>query len=395
MILTPQSELEARLSKLQQALSRQGLDGALIMEASDLYYFTGTAQQAFLFVPAAGSPILWVKKSFSRVQQESPLADIRPLRSLRELPAGLRDAGFPAGGRLGLELDVLPALQYLRFQESLAPAVLADVSEIIRRLRMVKSPYELAIMRRAALLAAEVLDEVKAALRPGLMEVELAAILEAAARRRGHQGTVRMRGFNQVLHFGHVLAGASATIPSSMESPTGGRGLNPAVPHGAGYHRIAPHEPVLVDFVMAVDGYLVDQTRILCLGQPAPELAQAHQLALEIEAQLAAALRPGQLAGELFPLAERLAGEAGLLNHFMGFGPDRVPFVGHGIGLELDELPPLAKGVNLALEAGTTLALEPKFNFPGQGVVGVEDTFVVTENGAEVLTQPERGIIVL
>ncbi|MCL5039286.1 MAG: Xaa-Pro peptidase family protein [Firmicutes bacterium] len=393
MLLTPKSELDQRLARLQTALIREDLGAALLLEASDLFYFTGTGQQAYLFVPAEGQPLLMVKKSLSRARTESSLERIEAVRGLRDLPSRLWEAGWPKTGRLGLEMDVLPAAQYLRFQKGLAPAVLADVSDVVRHVRMIKSPYELGIMRRAAGLAGEVLEKVRAALRPGMREIELAALLEYEARQRGHQGTVRMRGFNQVLHFGHVLAGASAAVPSAMESPTGGLGLSPAVPHGAGYHQIAPHQPVLVDFVMAIDGYLVDQTRILCLGKPPTELARAHQVALDIEAHLAAAAKPGVPAEELFALAQEIARGAGLSEHFMGYGPDRVSFVGHGIGLELDELPPLARGVKIPLEAGVTLALEPKFTFPGQGVVGIEDTYVVTEKGAEALTRPERGIL--
>lgn len=395
MLLTPKSELDQRLARLQTALIREDLGAALLLEASDLFYFTGTGQQAYLFVPAEGQPLLMVKKSLSRARTESSLERIEAVRGLRDLPSRLWEAGWPKTGRLGLEMDVLPAAQYLRFQKGLAPAVLADVSDVVRHVRMIKSPYELGIMRRAAGLAGEVLEKVRAALRPGMREIELAALLEYEARQRGHQGTVRMRGFNQVLHFGHVLAGASAAVPSAMESPTGGLGLSPAVPHGAGYHQIAPHQPVLVDFVMAIDGYLVDQTRILCLGKPPTELARAHQVALDIEAHLAAAAKPGVPAEELFALAQEIARGAGLSEHFMGYGPDRVSFVGHGIGLELDELPPLARGVKIPLEAGVTLALEPKFTFPGQGVVGIEDTYVVTEKGAEALTRPERGILLV
>lgn len=395
MLLTPKSELDQRLARLQTALIREDLGAALLLEASDLFYFTGTGQQAYLFVPAEGQPLLMVKKSLSRARAESNLERIEAVRGLRDLPSLLWEAGWPKTGRLGLEMDVLPAAQYLRFQKGLAPAVLADVSDVVRRVRMIKSPYELGIMRRAAGLAGEVLEKVRAALRPGMREIELAALLEYEARQRGHQGTVRMRGFNQVLHFGHVLAGASAAVPSAMESPTGGWGLSPAVPHGAGYHQIAPHQPVLVDFVMAVDGYLVDQTRILCLGKPPTELARAHQVALDIEVHLAAAAKPGVPAEELFAVAQEIARGAGLSEHFMGYGPDRVSFVGHGIGLELDELPPLARGVKIPLEAGVTLALEPKFTFPGQGVVGIEDTYLVTEKGAEGLTRPERGILLV
>jgi Xaa-Pro aminopeptidase len=232
-------------------------------------------------------------------------------------------------------------------------------------------------------------------LREGISEVELAGHLEAVARRLGHQGIVRMRLWNNELFYGHLMAGAGAAVPSYLSSPTGGTGLSPAVAQGSSQRPIQRHEPVLMDYVFALDGYLVDQTRIFAIGGLPDELVAGHKAMLEVQQALRVAAKPSATGGELYDLAVGLATELGYGRHFMGQGDERIPFVGHGVGLELDEYPFLAKGQNMPLEKGMVIALEPKLIYPGLGVVGIENTHLVTDDGLEPLTVSEEDIVVV
>jgi Xaa-Pro dipeptidase len=383
--MIPHKELDRRIKKLQAAMQKNDLAGALLVQRADLFYFSGTGQNAHLFVPAEGEAVLIVKKSILRAEQESTLPQIIPFKGWGELAALIARA-VPKGSKIGLENDVLPANLYFRYQKLLDGFQTADLSGIIRSIRAVKSSYELEIMSKAAAISEAVFNHVREILREGLREVELAGQLELKARILGHQGAVRMRGFNQELYFGHIMAGESASAVSFFDGPTGGNGLNPSYPQGAGMMKVNNNEPVLVDFVSVYEGYMVDQTRIFCLGKPPLKLLEAYNSAVEIKNTLAKEGKPGVLGSDLFMQAEKQAAKAGLANHFMGY-TEKVSFVGHGVGIELDELPVIAKGLDLPLEEGMVFALEPKFIFPGEGAVGIEDTFVVRRSGLQQITR--------
>ena len=400
----PKVELESRTRKLQAHLtandrsaerSRRSLDGALILQNTDLFYFSGTIQQSHLYIPVEGQPLLMTRKSLARARQESVLDNVVPLSSPRQLPALWQEHGYARPRRLGMELDVLPTNLFFAYQDILGDTEIVDISHQIRLVRAVKSPYEVDILRRAARLADVVIRSMTDFLREGVSEVELAGQLEAVARRLGHQGIVRMRLWNNELFYGHLMAGDDAAVPSYLSSPTGGTGLSPAVAQGSSLRPIQRYEPVLMDYVFALDGYLVDQTRIFAIGGLPDELVAGHKAMLEVQEALRGAAKPSATGGELYDLAMGLAADLGYGQHFMGHGDERIPFVGHGVGLELDEYPFLARGQNMPLEKGMVIALEPKLIYPGLGVVGIEDTHLVTDDGLEPLTVSEEDIVVV
>ncbi|MCL6560530.1 MAG: Xaa-Pro peptidase family protein, partial [Firmicutes bacterium] len=325
-------------------------------------------------------------------RRESALENVVPLENLKDLPGKLLADGYNLK-RIGFELDVLPAGLYLYYQKLFNPAEILDASLLIRTVRAVKSPYELELLRNAAKMNHTLFSCVREFLREGITEVEFAAKLEEVYRREGHQGYVRMRGFNQEIVYGHLMSGWNLATPSTSPGPTGGSGLNPSFPQGAGLKVIGRDEPVMVDYVGVCDGYMVDQARIFCIGKLSEKLEYAHGVALEIQELLKNEGKTGVVCGELYDMAVQVAGDRGLKDNFMGY-PEPVPFVGHGVGIELDELPVLARGVKTPLQEGMVVALEPKFVFP-EGAAGIENTFVVTKDGLETLTVFDEDIIYL
>lgn len=380
---TPQSELNARIKKLQDELAANDIDAALIIQKADLFYFSGTCQNAHLIVPASGAPVLWVKKNIKRAQRESALDIITTLSSLKDISA--QCLALNRKGKIGMELDVIPANLFFKYQKVLEPMEVLDISKIIRKIRSVKSGYEIEHIKKAADLNFAMYSSVAGILKTGATEIEMAAELEAVMRRKGHQGGIRMRTFNQELFYGHLMSGWNAAYPSFFDGATGGMGLNPSYPQGAGFKKIERNEPVLIDYAGVHNGYIIDQTRIFVIGELSDKLVAAHNVALDIKRRIAGIAVPGSNGKDLYETAYHMVTEAGLKNHFMGYG-DQLSFIGHGVGIELDELPILAKNFDFILEPGMVFALEPKFVFPDEGVVGVEDTFVVTETGAKQLT---------
>jgi Xaa-Pro aminopeptidase len=394
-VSVPADELASRIVKLQKALATREMDGALMSQKTDLFYFGATSQQGWLYVPVAGKPILMIFKEFDRARQESPLEEIVSIVGSKKIPAILDKYGYPAPAVIGMELDVLPTNLYFQYCSIFKESKIEDISYEIRLIRAVKSEFEILKLRAAAQLSDKVAAMVPELLEVGKTEVALAGELEGYARSLGHQGIVRMRMWGSELFYGHLLSGDGAAVPSYLASPTGGTGVSSVIGQGAGFRKIGANEPVLVDYVFVLDGYISDHARIFSIGRLPGDLEAAHQAMLEIQDEIKSQARPGTHTGELYELMVSLAETKGYAENFMGVGDRRIRFTGHGVGLELDEFPFIAKGQHLALEAGMVIALEPKTIFPGKGVVGIESTHLVTENGLESLSLFPDEITVL
>jgi Xaa-Pro dipeptidase len=383
--LVPVAEVAGRLAGLQAVLAARALDAALIVQNADLYYFSGTVQQSYLYVPQAGQATLFVRKTVERARRESPLAAIAPLDSPKQLATLLSERYGAQPASLGLELDVLPVNYVSRLERWLRGVRFEDISSEIVLLRAIKSPYEIDLIARAAAVADEVCRRIPGILREGLTEAEFAGRVEAEARALGHQGYIRMRGFNQEMFYGQLLTGISGTVSSYLDTPLAGIGLSPAIAQGVSFKRIARGEPIVFDFVPCVNGYIADFTRMFVVGKLAAEVQRAFAVALDIQAEIVRLARPGVTCRTLYEAGLAVAGEACLSANFMGYGPGQVRFLGHGVGLELDELPVIAAN-EMPLAEGMIFALEPKFVLPGQGAVGIENTWVVRSGGIEPLT---------
>ena len=394
-LTTPVSELQERVTKLQKELAARAVDGALVVQKTDLFYFSGTAQQGWLYIPVTGEPLLMIFKDYDRACTDSALLKIVSLVSPKKISACLSEYGYALPKVLGMELDVLPVNLYNQYRSIFPETNVVDISTEIRLIRAVKSSYELDKIKQAAHFSDMVAEKVREYLIPGKTEITLAGELEGYARSLGHQGIVRMRMWGSELFYGHLMAGAGAAVPSYLASPTGGQGVSALVGQGAGFKKIEPNEPVLVDFVFALDGYLSDHARIFSIGKLPDKLMAAHEAMLEIQEAVKYKAKPGVLTGDLYDYMISLAKEKGYEEYFMGAGDRRIRFTGHGVGLELDEFPFIAKGQKLPLAAGMIIALEPKVIFPGLGVVGIENTHLVTENGLISLSEYSDKITIL
>jgi Xaa-Pro aminopeptidase len=380
-VTVPASELERRLRAFQAGLAGAGIDLAVIVEGADLIYLTGCVSDAHLLVPAAGEPAFLVRRDLERARAASALPRIEPLTSLRGLPDVAAEIAGGTPMRIGFELDVLPAAQYLRYAKLFAGAELVDATPALRAARACKSDYEVERVRGAAAQLAAAYAAVPELLATVPTDRALMIELEGVLRRAGHEGPMRFRGLNGEVYFGAVLAGPDAAVPSYSDTPLGGPGPSPAIGRGPDAGAIAPGRAVTVDLCGSCDGYLADATRTVHLGELAPPLDAALATCEAILAEVERLLVPGTPWRAPYDAGLELAREAGFDAGYMGAGPTRVRFIGHGVGLEINEPPFLAAGLDAPLEAGNVIAVEPKLVFPGVGAVGVENTYLVRAAG--------------
>ena len=383
---TSSEEIENRLTRIRTGMKKQEMESLLVIQKMNFYYLSGTTQDGFLFIPLEGRPLLIIKRELERAKVESPIKDTVPFRSIREMPSLIQSHTGKLPNSLGLELDVLPVRDYFKFQELFPSTRLMDAFSILREIRKIKSPFEIDLMREAGEIGRKVYQEAKKILKDGMTEIEFGGLLEAVAMRNGHEGLLRVRSLNYEAYSWHVLSGLTGGIVSQSDSPMGGLGLSPAFPVGASFKVMKANEPILVDFGTCYHGYQVDETRMFSIGKMKPKFIDAYKACKEIHDAVLEESKPGADCEALFVKTLRLAEKLGYKDSYLGPPGLQTRFIAHGIGLELNELPFIAQGHSYPLEEGMTFSLEPKFVFPGEGSVGIENTVVVTEKGYEILT---------
>ena len=396
MRITPKNELEHRIRSLQQKMAGEGLDAVIVVQNADLFYFTGTVQSGNLYIPVEGEPVYMVRKDHLRARMESGLKEVVPFVSMRDIPSILAQFSYPQPERIGMELDVVPVNFFERYRKVFPAAEFSDATPLIRRVRMIKTHYEIHLLQDAAQQVDKVCRRAREVIREGMSDLELAAELEYTARREGHQGLVRMRGFNAEIFYAQVFSGTDTAVPAYVDTPLGGLGLNPSFGQGASYKKIGRNEPILIDFAGCCDGYLVDQTRVFALGGLPDRLQRGYDDMRRVQERMKECAVPGMTWGALYGECHGLAVAMGYADSFMGGRGAQVSFIGHGLGIEMDEYPFIARGFDdMVLEAGMVFAFEPKVVFPGEGAVGIENTFFLTGEGIKQLTFSDDELVVL
>lgn len=397
MRITPTTELEYRCRSLQDRMVGAGLDAVIVAQNADLFYFAGTIQTGNLYVPAQGQPLYMVRRDAARARMESGLKEVVPFSSPRDIPKILAEYGYPVPARIGLELDVLPVNFFERYRKIFPDAAFVDATPLIRLVRMKKSKYEIHCMMDAANQVDKVYRRACEVIREGMTDIELAAELEYVARREGHLGLIRMRVFNGEMLFGHTFSGTDSAVPAYTDTPLGGIGPSPSFGQGASYKPIGRNEPIVIDFAGSYDGYLVDQTRIFSLGSLSDRLRRGYDDMLKVQ-QLMVDLAPQRPTwGALYNECLELAINLGYADSFMGARESQVSFIGHGLGVEIDEYPFIARGFDeMVMEPGMAFAFEPKVVFPGEGAVGIENTFYLADDGSlKRLTRSPDELVIL
>ena len=381
----PADELSARLDRLRHAMAQRDPAWSMMIldNKIDLYYFTGTMQEGALVITPEQA-ILFVRRSYDGARQESLFDDIRPLGSFR----GIAEA-FPSVPETAYVTMRTMTLQKLALLQKYLPFTPKGADDVLSGLRAVKSEYELSCMRRAGKLHQLVIEEVAPVLlRPGISEARLCSEICTCMLDRGAMGISR---FNQPAAedvLGVASFSENSLRASALDSPSGNIGTCIAMKSiGSSARCLKDGDTVLLDIPCGYNGYHTDKSIAFYFGSLADHpqgglIRAAREQCVFLEHEIASMMQPGAVPAEIYEKILACVDPA-FRDGFM----NGCKFLGHSIGLTMDETPVLAKGFSAPLEAGMTLAVEPKIALPGIGLIGCENTYEIVQHGpAQSLT---------
>ena len=384
-----ENELELKWRRIQQAMRQEEADGCLLTMNMNLYYVSGQVFNGYFYLPAEGRPYWFVKRLTVPETNQ-----VHVIRKPEQMPELFRDLNLAMPRKLLLEEDELSYNECIRLQHVFRAEATGNASALIRHIRMIKTPWEIEQMRISARRHEAVYREIPACYRPGMRDVELQIEIEKRMRMHGSLGYFRAFGSNMDIFMGSLLAGENAGEPSPFDFALGGKGIHASGPLGANGTLLREGTTVMADMSGNYTAYQTDMTRVFSIGKLPDRAYRVHRVALEIQARMERAAKPGVPCAELYRDALAMAGQEGLKDCFMGTHL-QAKFVGHGVGLEINELPVLTTRSKDILQPGMTFAFEPKFVLAGIGAVGIENTFLVTDSGVEKMTLLDENIIEL
>lgn len=390
---TPLKELKSRMKRFKAIMNASNPEWGVVVVFSkiNLFYFTGTMQDGMLIIPREEEPTFWVRRSYQRALDESLFWNIKHMNSFRDAAGSL--AKLP--DTVYLETETVPLALYQRFNKHFPFKNFKPADIYIAALRAVKSDYELSLMRKSGRIHQHVLEDIAPEiLFEGMSEADLATKLFSVMMEEGHHGVTRFGMFDTEIVVGHVGFGTSSIYPTYFDGASGNTGLSPAVPLlGSRDRKLYKGDLVFVDIGCGFEGYNTDKTMTYIFGGSIPQYAvDAHHQCVEIQNEIAGMLKPGAVPSEIYRNIMNNLSED-FKRDFMGFSHRRVKFLGHGIGLLIDELPVIAEGFDEPLQEGMVFAVEPKKGMKNIGMVGIENTFIVTPDGGECITGNNPGLI--
>lgn len=382
-------EYKNRVLKLQQSIIKTEADSCIITSSVNIYYLFGQVFDGYLYVLPEGDPIKFVRRP-SDIDSENVIYIHKP-----ELIAEhLGDLNIPLPKKVMIESDVLSYSSLMRLSAAVGNPSIENVSGEMRRIRSVKSEYELYVMRECAKIHASVYNKIPEIYRKGMTDIEFQIELEYLMRKSGSVGIFKTFGPNMDIFMGSILAGENAQAASPFDFALGGKGVSPLLPLGANGTKLKSGTTLMVDMAGNYKPLMDDMTRTFAI-EYAPDLAyKAHEVSIMINQAIMETSKTGTSCADLYLLAEKIVSEHGLEKYFMGT-TQQAKFVGHGVGLEINEPPVLAPRSRDVLLSGMTIAVEPKFVLPGIGAVGVENTYIVHDDGLEKITICDESLIVL
>ncbi|PLX69289.1 MAG: peptidase M24 [Denitrovibrio sp.] len=392
MNLIPKEELLNRLDAFRERMDQfdPSWNAVFIINKINIFYFTGTQQNGVLVIPKSDDAVFFVRRSFYRAELESNFGKIINIKSFRDIP--------PVTGSLGktihIEKEFVPLAHFERINKYFEFEKILSCDMAIAATRAVKSEYELNILRQCGRVHEIAMETyVPAIISGGMSEKELASMILKHLLDNGHQGITRIGMFNAELYLGQICFGDNSMYPNAFDGPGGIKGLSPAVPlFGNDDRKLSNNELVFVDVGCGMEGYHTDKTQVYAYGALPDEAYEYHEKCVKILKETVKRMKPGNIPSKIYEEVMADVSEE-FQQYFMGYGDERVKFLGHGVGLVIDEYPVFAKGFDLPLEENMVMAVEPKRGIPGVGLVGLENTYIVTEEGGISITGQETNII--
>ena len=385
-----QPELKLRRDKIRALMAQQGIDAALITCNVNLIYTYGRVVSGYLYLPLNAPARLFIKRP-NDIEGEH----IHPIRKPEQITGLLKECGLPLPVKLMLEGDELPFTEYNRLAACFPETeVVSCGTALIRQARSIKTPIEIEMFRRSGIAHAKAYEQIPSVYQPGMTDRQLSVEIERLMRLEGCLGIFRVFGQSMEIFMGSLLAGDNAAVPSPYDFALGGKGLDPSLPGGVSGTLLQAGQCFMVDMGGNFYGYMGDMSRVFSIGKLPEQAYAAHQTCLEIQEEIVAMAKPGTVCEDMYNKAIEIVTKAGFADYFMGVD-QKAKFIGHGIGLEINEMPVLAPRLKQELESGMVFALEPKIVLPGIGPVGIENSWAVTTDGLEKLTLCKEEIIEL
>jgi len=388
-------EVEGRIKKLFETVNAQNSDwdAVFLVDKINQYYLTGTMQDGLFVLKKDGSYAYFARRSFERAKEEAIIDNIYPMGSYRDV---LSVVGGDIHNIL-IETEIVTHGMLARLKKHFDIHNIGSVDRMIAKVRSVKSEFELLTMEESGRQHKYLFESIiPHLLKEGMNEAELSGLIYAEMVKLGYHGVSRFAMFQTEMILGQMGFGTNSLCASNFDGPGGMKGMHPAVPIIGDRNRtLKKGDLVFIDIGYGVNGYHTDRTQIYMFGaNPADELVHIHKQCMDIQKKTAALLKPGNIPSEIY---NEVMGELSpeFLQNFMGFGDRKVKFLGHGVGLQIDESPVIANGFNEPLVENIAIAIEPKKGVPNYGIVGVEDTYIVTKDGGKCITGGEKEIMVV
>lgn len=389
LMLLPSAELSLRITRLQRLMADASMQAILVNNLANLYYLTGRVYLGYAYIPVEGLPIFFVKRP---VELDGEL--VAYIRKPEDIPSQLQKLGLELPSNIGLEMGTATFDTIIRLQKLFPQAKTSDASLLMRQCRAVKTPYEIKMLETSGAHHTMVYRRIPSLYEPGMSDIELQIEIERLSRREGCLGQFRISGDTMELFMGNVIAGDNADAPSPYDFAMGGAGIDPSIPVGANGTLLRPGMSVMVDVNGNYTGYMTDMTRTFAVGR-LPEIAiKAHETSIRIHHELCRIGLPGVEAKVLYEHALSIVEEADLTPYYMGHR-QHAGFIGHGIGIEINELPVIAPRSRDIIAENNVIALEPKFVIPKVGAVGIENTYIVTAESWRCITNAPEELIEL
>lgn len=387
LLLLSTSEAALRRGRIQRLMRERGIGAVLVGDNANLFYVSGRVYAGFAYIPCEGEAVWFVRRPVELTGE-----NVVYIHKPEDIPGKLSEMGLEMADVVGLEFDIAPYSHAVRLMKVFDGCKFENANELLRVARSVKTDAEIAQLKASGLKHELVYRHIPGLFEEGMTDHELQVEIERLSRLEGCLGVFRISGQSMELFMGSVLTGKNADEPTPYDFAMGGAGLSPTLPVGASGEEIKEHNTVMVDMSGNFTGYMTDMTRVFALGDIADEARRAHQCSIDICRMFEKEALPGVEAKTLYKMAEDMVVERGLERYFMGHR-QHAGFIGHGIGIEVNELPVIAPRSRSVLEVGNVVALEPKFVIPGTGAVGIENTYVITHDGPVSLTNAPEEIV--
>lgn len=385
--LTPKTEIDLRLQRLRSLMAEENMEAMLISSNANIYYASGRVLNGYVYVPLEGETLYFVRRPVG-IEGDNVVYIHKP----ELIPSLLEERGVKLPSNIGIELAVTDYMTVMRLAKVFSRAEMKNASAVLRKARAVKTPFEIDMLKRSGIKHEEVYRRIPQLYEEGMSDIELQIEIERESRLEGCLGQFRIAGESMEIFMSNVLSGDNADSPTPYDFAMGGAGLDPSLPVGADGTIIKPGMTVMVDSNGNFTGYMTDMTRVFKLENVEDLALKAHQCSIDICRELSAMALPGVAASELYNRAMAMVKERGLEAYFMGYS-QKAGFIGHGVGIEINDLPVIAPKSRDVLEENNVIALEPKFVIPHVGAVGIENTYVVRKDGLERITNAPEEIV--